>query len=104
LLSPEIRAALKCDANELDSDSLVQAILRAGVDMLYNGGIGTYVRASDETDAEVGDPYERRMPHSRQRITRDQIVVEGGNLGRLCGMRRSYGPPTSASVSSLART
>jgi glutamate dehydrogenase len=79
-LSPEVRAALKCDANELDSDSLVQTILRAGVDMLYNGGIGTYVRASDETDAEVGDHANDPCRIVANEL-RAKIVVEGGNLG-----------------------
>jgi glutamate dehydrogenase len=79
-LSPEVRAALKCDANELDSDSIVQAILRAGVDILYNGGIGTYVRASDETDAEVGDHANDACRIAANEL-RAKIVVEGGNLG-----------------------
>jgi glutamate dehydrogenase len=79
-LSPQVRAALKIEAAELDSDSLVRAILRADVDLLYNGGIGTYVRASDETDAQVAD-------HSNDgcRVVatelRTKVVVEGGNLG-----------------------
>jgi len=79
-LSPQARAALKCDATELDSDSLIQAILRAGVDMLYNGGIGTYVRASDEADAEVGD-HANDACRIKAPELRCKIVVEGGNLG-----------------------
>jgi glutamate dehydrogenase len=79
-LSPQVRAALGVDAAELDSDSLVRAILRAEVDLLYNGGIGTYVRASDETDAQVGD-----HTNDASRIVaaelRARVVVEGGNLG-----------------------
>ena len=80
VMSAEARAALRCDALEVDADTLVQHILRAEVDMLYNGGIGTYVRATTETDAVVGD-------HANDpcRITaaelRCKIVVEGGNLG-----------------------
>ncbi len=79
-LSAQARAALRIDAAELDSENLIRAILRADVDLLYNGGIGTYVRAADETDAQVGD-------HANDgcRITaaelRARIVVEGGNLG-----------------------
>ncbi len=79
-LSPQARAALGIDDDALDGESLVRAILRAPVDMLYNGGIGTYVRASDETDEQVGD-------HANDgcRITgaelRAKIAVEGGNLG-----------------------
>jgi len=79
-LSSEARAALGCDHHALDGESLVRAILRTPADMLYNGGIGTYVRASDETDEQVGD-------HSNDlcRVTaadlRVRVVVEGGNLG-----------------------
>ncbi|MHB8384399.1 MAG: NAD-glutamate dehydrogenase domain-containing protein, partial [Candidatus Binataceae bacterium] len=79
-LSPQARAALGIDDDALDGESLVRAILRAPVDMLYNGGIGTYVRATDETDEQAGD-------HANDgcRITgaelRAKIAVEGGNLG-----------------------
>ncbi len=88
-LSPEIRAALSTDAAALDSENLIRVILRAPVEMLYNGGIGTYVRGSDETDADVGD-------HSNDscRITgkelRTKIVVEGGNLGFTQRARNEY--------------
>ena len=65
---------------ELDADSLVQAILRAGVDLLYNGGIGTYVRASNESDAEVGDHANDNVRVAATEL-RCKVVVEGGNLG-----------------------
>jgi glutamate dehydrogenase len=88
-LSPEIRAALAIEANALDADSLIRAILRAPVEMLYNGGIGTYVRASHETDADVGD-----HTNDTCRITapelRAKIVVEGGNLGFTQAARIEY--------------
>src|SRR5580704_12877062 len=80
LLSPEARRAIGCEASELDADSLVQAILRAGVDLLYNGGIGTYVRASDESDAEVGDHANDNVRVTGAEL-RCKVVVEGGNLG-----------------------
>jgi glutamate dehydrogenase len=79
-LSVEARAALKCDAAEVDADTLIQHILRADVDMLYNGGIGTFVRASDETDAEVGDHANDACRIAASEL-RCKIVVEGGNLG-----------------------
>jgi glutamate dehydrogenase len=79
-LSPQARAALGCDSDALDGESLIQRILRAPVDLFYNGGIGTYVRATGETDAEVAD-----HANDACRITapelRAKIVVEGGNLG-----------------------
>ncbi|HZO80630.1 MAG TPA: NAD-glutamate dehydrogenase domain-containing protein [Candidatus Binataceae bacterium] len=80
VLSPEARRALGCEAEALDSDSLIQAVLRADVTLLYNGGIGTYVRASDERDAEVGD-HANDACRITARELRAKIVVEGGNLG-----------------------
>ena len=79
-LSPEARRALSCTAEVLDSDSLIQAILRADVTLLYNGGVGTYVRASDERDAEVGDHANDacRIVANELRV---KVVAEGGNLG-----------------------
>jgi glutamate dehydrogenase len=79
-LSAEARRALACEAQALDGDSLIQAILRADVTLLYNGGIGTYVRASDERDAEVGD-HANDSCRIAARELRAKIVVEGGNLG-----------------------
>ena len=79
-LTPEARRAIGCDANELDADSLVQAILRAGADLLYNGGIGTYVRARGERDAEVGDHANDHVRVAAAEL-RCKVVVEGGNLG-----------------------
>ncbi len=88
-LSREAAAALGCEPGPLDGESLIRAVLRAPVEMLYNGGIGTYVRASSETDADVAD-------HANDgcRITapelRAKIVVEGGNLGLTQKARIEY--------------
>ena len=79
-LSPQARAALGCDFEALDGESLVQAILRAPVDLLYNGGIGTYVRATTENDAEVGDHANDACRIAATEL-RAKVVVEGGNLG-----------------------
>jgi len=79
-LSLAARAALGIEDAELDGESLVRAILRAGVDLLYNGGIGTYVRASDETDAQVGDHANDACRIAANEL-RARVVVEGGNLG-----------------------
>ncbi len=79
-LSPQARRALSCTAEVLDSDSLIQAILRADVTLLYNGGVGTYVRASDERDAEVGDHANDACRIAANEL-RVKAVAEGGNLG-----------------------
>ncbi len=79
-LSDEARRALGIQVEELPTDELVRAVLRAPVDLLWNGGIGTYVRASHETDADVSD-----RGNDRVRVTAGQlrcrVVGEGGNLG-----------------------
>ena len=79
-LSPEARLVLGCSDEALDGESLVRAVLRAPVDMLYNGGIGTYVRASNETDVQVGDHANDGCRIAAPEL-RAKIVVEGGNLG-----------------------
>jgi len=89
VVSAEARAALKCDATEVDADTLIQLIVRADVDMLYNGGIGTYVRASAETDADVGDHANDACRIAASEL-RCKIVVEGGNLGLTQRARVEY--------------
>jgi len=79
-VSDELGKALQIDATKLSGEALIQAILKAPVDLLYNGGIGTYVKASDESHSEVQDPINNNV-----RINADQlqatVVCEGGNLG-----------------------
>ena len=58
-LSPEARASLGIsdeDSEPLNGESLVRAVLKAPVELLWNGGIGTFVKATSETDADAGDP------------------------------------------------
>ncbi|MFD0938783.1 NAD-glutamate dehydrogenase, partial [Methylobacterium trifolii] len=79
-LSPEIRAVLGFDSGNASPAELMQAILKAPVDLLWFGGIGTYVRATTETDDEAGD-----RANDAVRITgpelRVKAVGEGANLG-----------------------
>ncbi|SHN75859.1 glutamate dehydrogenase [Geodermatophilus obscurus] len=79
-LSPQVRARLGVDAEELPPAELVRAVLRAPVDLLWNGGIGTYVRAADETDAQVGDRANDAVRVTAREL-RCRVVGEGGNLG-----------------------
>src|SRR5690606_37718994 len=55
-LSPEIRTALGIRATSLTGENLIQAILRSPADLLWNGGIGTYVKSAGETHFDAGDP------------------------------------------------
>ncbi len=81
-VSPEARAALGLsgEVTALPPSELLSAILRAPVDLLYNGGIGTYVKASDETHAEVGDRANDALRIGATEL-RCKVVAEGGNLG-----------------------
>ncbi len=81
-IGPEIRAALGLadDVEKLSPPELMAAILRAPVDLLWNGGIGTYVKASTETHAEAGDKANDHIRADGNQL-RAKVVGEGGNLG-----------------------
>ena len=79
-LSPEIRAVLGLDKEQATPAELMKAILKAEVDLLFFGGIGTYVRAADETNAEVGDRANDSLRIAGAEI-RAKVVGEGANLG-----------------------
>ncbi|HZQ78484.1 MAG TPA: NAD-glutamate dehydrogenase [Acidimicrobiia bacterium] len=79
-LSPEVRAALAVDAETLRPADLIRAVLRAPVDLLWNGGIGTYVKAATETHADVGDKANDAVRVDAAEL-RARVVGEGGNLG-----------------------
>jgi glutamate dehydrogenase len=72
--------ALGIEPGTLTPNEVISAILRAPVDLLWNGGIGTFVRAADETDAEVGDRANDAL-RVLGRDVRALVVGEGGNLG-----------------------
>jgi glutamate dehydrogenase len=81
-LTPEVRRVLDLSADvvELRPDQLIAAILRAPVDLLWNGGIGTYVKAASENHADVGDRTNDVLRVNGADL-RCRIVGEGGNLG-----------------------
>lgn len=79
-LSPEARRALGVESDRLSGEELVRAILSAPVDLLWNGGIGTYVKASSESHAEVGDRANAQV-RVDARDLRARVIGEGGNLG-----------------------
>jgi glutamate dehydrogenase len=79
-LSEAVRRRLDVEATELNGDALIRAILTAPVDLLWNGGIGTYVKAADETDAQVGDPGTDSVRVDASGL-RCRVIGEGGNLG-----------------------
>ncbi len=79
-LSPEAMSALSISKNRLSPDELIRAILVAPVDLLWNGGIGTYVKAEDESHEQVGDRANNAVRVGGKEL-RCKVVGEGGNLG-----------------------
>ena len=79
-LSREIQVMLGLEQAEINGHELVRAVLRMSVDLLWNGGIGTYVRAAQESDASVSDSSNDavRIPASELWA---RVVGEGGNGG-----------------------
>ena len=88
-LSPEARAALGLARETMTPNELIKAMLRAEVDLLFFGGIGCFVRASTESDADANDRtndairIDARMLHAK-------IIGEGANLGMTQRARIEY--------------
>ncbi|KJK57656.1 NAD-glutamate dehydrogenase [Saccharothrix sp. ST-888] len=79
-LTPQVRAALGIEETRLTPAELMKAILQAPVDLFWNGGIGTYIKAVTETNAEVGDKANDAIRVNGAQV-RARVVGEGGNLG-----------------------
>jgi len=81
-ISAEVRAALGIEGNPstLTPAELMQAIVKAQVDLFWNGGIGTYVKAAAETHADVGDKANDAIRINGKDL-QAKVVGEGGNLG-----------------------
>ncbi len=79
-LSPEVKRALSIEADECSPTELIRELLRAPVDLLWNGGIGTYVKSSSESHADVGDKANDAVRLDAREL-RCRVVGEGGNLG-----------------------
>jgi glutamate dehydrogenase len=79
-LSAEARSALGVTAEKLTPYELMNAILKAPVDLLFFGGIGTYVRAGSETDAAAGDRANDAIRVTAAEL-RAKVIGEGANLG-----------------------
>ncbi|MYN06682.1 NAD-glutamate dehydrogenase domain-containing protein [Pseudoduganella aquatica] len=79
-LSPQIRAALDIEETALSPEELMHRILLAPVDLFYNGGIGTYIKSSTESHAQVKDRANDNIRVNGNEL-RCKIVAEGGNLG-----------------------
>ena len=88
-LSPEARALLGTEETAMQPLELIRTILRMRVDLLWNGGIGTYVKASSESHGDVGDRSNDTVRVNANEL-RCKVVGEGGNLGLTQRARIEY--------------
>ena len=79
-ISPQAAKVLSIDPGPVSPDSVIKAILCAEVDLLWNGGIGTYVKASHEANEIIGDKTNDGVRVNGEDL-RCRVVGEGGNLG-----------------------
>ncbi|SCZ53549.1 NAD-glutamate dehydrogenase [Thiohalomonas denitrificans] len=88
-LSPQVRRLLGIEQAALPPNDVIRAILKTPVDLLWNGGIGTFVKASDESDEEVGDRSNDAIRVNAGAL-RCRVIGEGGNLGLTQAARIEY--------------
>ena len=79
-LSPEIQKLIKCTKKTISGEELCKKLLTLDVDLLFNGGVGTYVKASDENNLDLGDKQNEAVRVDASEL-KAKIVCEGGNLG-----------------------
>ncbi|EPC02512.1 glutamate dehydrogenase [Litchfieldella anticariensis FP35 = DSM 16096] len=79
-ISPEMKAVFDIKEDKLAPNDLLRAMLKSRVDLIWNGGIGTYVKATEESDAEVGDKANDALRINGADLN-CRVVGEGGNLG-----------------------
>ena len=78
-LTAQAREALGIEEETIDPIALISAILKAPVDLLWFGGIGTYIKASHQTNAQVGDPANDGLRVDAKDV-RAKVIGEGANL------------------------
>ncbi|MCY9785535.1 NAD-glutamate dehydrogenase [Nocardiopsis sp. EMB25] len=90
-LTPQVKAVLGIDpeVEAVTPDELIRYVLTAPVDLLWNGGIGTYVKASTEAHADAGDKANDQVRVNADQL-RVKVVGEGGNLGLTQPARIEY--------------
>lgn len=89
-LTPEAAAAIGIDKSVATPFEIMTAILRAPADLLWFGGIGTYVKAPSETDSDVGDRANDPIRITAEEV-RARVIGEGANLGVTQKGRIAYG-------------
>jgi glutamate dehydrogenase len=84
-----MRQRLGIDHEAASGEEVIRHILTANVDLLYNGGIGTYIKATSEEDADVGDRANDRVRVNADMV-KAHVIAEGGNLGVTQKARMEY--------------
>ncbi len=79
-LSKEIKEAFNITEDEISPDNLIKKLLTSPVDLIWNGGIGTYVKAASETNEQVGDKANDSLRVNGSEV-KAKVIGEGGNLG-----------------------
>lgn len=79
-ITPEMQQAFNIQQNKLTPNELISAMLKAPVDLIWNGGIGTYVKSSSESHAQVGDKSNDNLRVNGNEL-HCKVFGEGGNLG-----------------------
>ncbi|MEM1318531.1 MAG: NAD-glutamate dehydrogenase domain-containing protein, partial [Pseudomonadota bacterium] len=79
-LSPDAAEVLGCEAGEQTPQDVMRAIMKAPVDLFWFGGIGTYIRASSESNADAGDRGNDPIRVTAKEV-RARVIGEGANLG-----------------------
>ncbi len=88
-LTPEMKAAFATDKDALSPNELIRVILKAPVDLIWNGGIGTFVKSTRETNLDVGDKTNDAIRLDAPEL-RARVIAEGGNLGMTQMSRVEY--------------
>lgn len=88
-LSKEMQECFAIDKDKLTPNQLIHELLKAPVDLIWNGGIGTYIKASDEAHSDVGDKANDALRVDGQDV-RARVIGEGGNLGLTQRARIEY--------------
>ncbi|MEO8722349.1 MAG: NAD-glutamate dehydrogenase domain-containing protein [Sphingobium sp.] len=88
-LTPELQAIIGTAETEMDPASLISALLRAPFDLLWFGGIGTYVKAAAQSNGEVGDPANDALRINAEELG-VKVIGEGANLGTTQAARIAF--------------
>jgi len=79
-LSPQVQKMISTDVTQMAPNELIHALLKMPVDLFWNGGIGTYVKASNESHSDIGDPANDNLRVNGNQLGA-KVIGEGGNLG-----------------------